>query len=198
MLTLKDQFDIYKCDKGSLKHDYARVYEPAMWNYFDEFELLEIGIFKGASIEAIVAHAPKCKIMGIDTFQRVKPEDIGILKHPNVEYLKGDSTTDVIHPNYKFDIIIDDGLHTHDAQRKTFINFFPNLTDDGSYFIEDVWPFDLMSNEEKNHPWLKKHPNDWNDAAYKELLKAIEPYKVFHHDLRKNHDPDTYIIEIRK
>ena len=37
-----------------------------------------------------------------------------------------------------FDIIIDDGLHKHWSQTKTFDNFFPILKDGGVYVIEDI------------------------------------------------------------
>ena len=115
---------------------------------------------------------------------------------------KCDSTSPIapstIVPGLKFDIIIDDGLHTHEAQRKTFENFIPLLKDDGVYFIEDVWPFNLMNYIEKKHPWLQKHPQDWNDEEYDKLRDALSPYNVLYHDIRKGYDPDTFIIEIRK
>jgi O-methyltransferase len=41
-------------------------------------------------------------------------------------------------PNISFDIILDDGLHTSDAQIKTFRNFFNRLREGGLYIIEDI------------------------------------------------------------
>lgn len=197
-MSLCSLFDKYKCDKGSLKHRYDRVYETALKPLRDkEFDILEIGIFKGNSIEALVEYAPQARVLGLDTFQRIDPEDISILKHPNVEWLKCDSTQPITLQR-KFDIIIDDGLHTHEAQRKTFENFFPLLKDDGVYFIEDVWPFDIMSAADKQHPWLKRNPTDWNDVDYAKLIETISPHTVTFHDIRKGHQPDTFIIEIRK
>lgn len=196
-MRLVECFDKYKCDKGSLKHRYDRVYELALEPLRDkEFDLLEIGIFKGNSLEALVEYAPSANIVGLDTFQRIKPKDIPILKHSNIEWYKYDSTKPTTLDN-KFDIIIDDGLHTHEAQRKTFENFFPLLKDNGVYFIEDVWPFSIMTTKEKQHSWLKKHPTNWNDKEYEKLLKTISPYNVTFHDIRKGYDPDTFIIEIR-
>jgi hypothetical protein len=203
-MSLKQYFDKYRCDKGTLKHRYDRVYEPAFEAYDKEFTLLEIGIFKGASIAATAQYAPSSSIVGIDTFQRIRPENIPALNLDNVGWVKCSSLDappqeflDLVPPG-GFDIIIDDGLHTHDAQRQTFENFFPFLHDDGRYFIEDIWPFDVMSAQEKKHHWLVKHPDDWSDEKYELLLKAIEPYNVIKHDLRTGHDPDTYILEIRK
>ena len=198
-MELCDLFDKYECDKGSLRHRYDRVYEPVLEPLRDnEFNVLEIGIFKGDSISALVEYAPWAQVVGFDTFQRIQPEDIFILDHPNVMWVKGDSTTSIDGFEGQFDIIIDDGLHTHEAQRKTFENFFPYLKNDGVYFIEDVWPFDIMSTAEKQHPWLKKYPQNWNDVDYSKLLEAITPHNVTFHDIRKGYQPDTFIIEIRK
>ena len=41
-------------------------------------------------------------------------------------------------PSISFDIILDDGLHTSDAQIKTFRNFFSKLSEGGLYIIEDI------------------------------------------------------------
>ncbi len=203
-MKLVDYFDKHGCDKGSQKHRYDRVYEPVFESFNKKFTLLEIGIFKGDSIAATVEYAPNSTFVGIDTFQRIAPKNILIINHDNVSWLqcsslnKPDEKFDILVPSGVFDIIIDDGLHTHDAQRKTFENFFPLLKDNGVYFIEDVWPFDIMGWMEKQHPWLKKHPMSWNDKEYKKLLETISPYNVTFHDIREGYDPDTFIIEIRK
>ena len=42
--------------------------------------------------------------------------------------------------NIKFDIIIDDGWHWDEAQKKTLSNFFPYLKDGGIHVIEDIYP----------------------------------------------------------
>ena len=42
--------------------------------------------------------------------------------------------------NIKFDIIIDDGWHYDEAQKKTLVNFLPYLKDGGIYVIEDIYP----------------------------------------------------------
>ncbi|NJO65483.1 MAG: class I SAM-dependent methyltransferase [Richelia sp. RM2_1_2] len=204
MKTLVELFDKYKCDKGSLKHRYDRVYEPALQSLLDKsFTMLEIGIFKGNSTEAWVEYFPHVNIVGVDIFERVKMEDIPILKHPRVVGYKG-SSLNKLKTKFNniasggFDVIIDDGLHTHEAQWKTFVNFIPHLKNGGKYFIEDVWPFDLMTPSEKEHYWLKKHAPAFSEENYQKLLNAINQYTVVYHDLRKGYDPDTFIIEVRK
>lgn len=203
-MELVELFDKYKCDKGSLKHRYDRVYAPAIESLRDDpFHMLEIGIFKGNSTEAFIEYCPQVDIVGVDIFTRVKMNKVPILNHSRVHGCKCDSLQG---PNKEFnrlaidgfDIIIDDGLHTHEAQWKTFLNFIPYLKEDGAYFIEDVWAYDIMTEEEKQHWWLKKYTPAFSEEQYQKLLDALEPYTVIYHDLREGYDPDTFILEIRK
>jgi hypothetical protein len=48
-----------------------------------------------------------------------------------------------------FDIIIDDGLHTTDANINLFINSFNKLKKNGIYIIEDVHTFEINNITEK-------------------------------------------------
>ncbi len=204
MKRLVDLFDKYKCDKGTLKHRYDRVYEPVLEQIQDDaFRMLEIGIFKGNSTEAFIEYCPNVNVVGVDIFTRVDVKNIPILNHEQVHACKCDSLEGpteefVTLAKDGFDIIIDDGLHTHEAQWKTFNNFIPFLKTGGVYFIEDVWAYDKMTPEQKQHPWLKKHEPAFSELEYKKLLSAIETYDVVYHDLREGYDPDTFILEIRK
>lgn len=205
MKTLKQIFDEHKCDKGSIRHRYDRVYESALQHLRKEkFNLLEVGIFKGNSLESWVEYFPEATLFGIDIFKRVPAGDIPILNHPRVKWCKCNS---IKGPNdefkelvgdTKFDVIIDDGLHTHDSQRCTFRNFFSYLKEDGVYFIEDVWPFDRMDAQQRRHRWMVKNEEHYSDQQYNQLLNAVKPYTTTFHDLRKKYEPDTFIIEVRK
>lgn len=200
MKTLREIFDKHKCDKGSQRHCYDRVYEPALKHLRDkEFNLFEIGIFKGASLASWADYFPKANLYAIDIFTRVSPESIPILKHPRVSWSEHNS---FVKPNNvfngeKFDVIIDDGLHTHDAQRMTFTNFIPHLKDGGVYFIEDVWAFDRMTPQQKNHRWMVSHQDQYSDEQYNQLLDVLKPYKTIFHDIRKGYPLETFIIEVR-
>jgi len=204
MKSLVELFDQYGCDKGSSKHRYDRVYAPVLDKIRDEeFHMLEIGIFKGNSTEAFVEYCPEGYFVGVDIFTRVSMKDVKILSHPRVIGCKCDSVSgpDDFFKSIAgtgFDIIIDDGLHTHEAQYKTFTNFMPYLLRGGSYFIEDVWAYDRMTEQEKQHPWLKRHGGAFSEEEYQKLLDVIKPYEVIYHDLRDGYDPDTFILEIIK
>ena len=205
MKTLKDIFDTHKCDKGTRRHRYDRVYEPALEHLRnEEFTMLEVGILRGESIASHLDYFTKAHLCAIDIFGRVPASNVPVLKEDRVSWCNCNS---IVGPNdafrkmmgdEKFDVIIDDGLHTHDSQRSTFENFFPYLKEGGTYFIEDVWSFDHMDASQKQHQWVQKHPKDYSDAQYDVLLKAIEPYDVKFHDFRNGFHPDTFIIEIKK
>lgn len=175
VLSLRQCFDRHGCDRGS-RHGYERVYGPLFEPIrFEPLRILEIGIFRGAGIWAWLDYFPNAVVTGIDTFQRISPERVEVLKHERVQYLKADSTA-IPDPSIfrGFDIIIDDGDHRADAQRETFENFRLALKPGGMYFIEDVWG---------------------GKPGYNDLIGAL-PETAIHYDLRNGGCCDSYIIQI--
>jgi len=182
-------FDRHGCDK-SKRHGYERVYEPIFEPVRDEpLRILEIGILRGESLAAWVDYFPNAEIVGIDTFGRVKPKNIPILNHSRIEWHRHDSTVpiDLGH----FDFVIDDGLHRFPTQRMTLENFKPKAD---KYFIEDIWSFKHMTKRERQHGWLRN--DGYTDKEYQRLTDALSPYDVKYHDLRKGHQPDSFIYEV--
>ena len=165
------------------------MYESA---FGGPIRLLEVGVLRGASIAAWLEWLPEAQITAIDTFERAAPESVPVLNDPRVSWVRGDSTQPLELPGL-FDVIIDDGCHEHDAQRATFENLIRFLKPGGVYFIEDVWPFDVMSRIEKEHTWLGSRK--YSDEAFARLLAALAPFDVRRHDLRPG--PDSYLIEVR-
>ena len=202
---LKKIFAKNKCDKN--EHMYYEVYEPYLEPMKEQpIQILEVGIFKGTSLKSWHEYLPNADLYGIDIFTRLKPEDVPILKKDRVHWIQADSMVNSIQDkiietwgDVKFDVIIDDGLHTPEANAKTFENLMPFLKDDGVFFIEDVWPLDIMTGSEWKHTWLKQRPEKYNMNKWKLFEKAIQVYKVKQHDLRKfSGKQDSYIYEIRK
>jgi hypothetical protein len=134
---MRKVFDKYRCDKGS-RHGYERVYEPVFAPIRTQaFTLLEIGVFRGASLAAWADYFPNATLIGVDTFQRVPPGEVAILKHPRVRWFQMDSTEEA--PSIPLvDFIIDDGCHTPEAQFATYHNYRHLLKPGGRYFIEDA------------------------------------------------------------
>jgi len=193
------------CDKA-IKHHYHTVYEPEFDTLRNEpINILEVGVFRGDSIKAWLEFFPNATIYGIDIFKRVSPNDIEVLNNERVHWLKCDSTNIAVRdqikkkwPRIRFDIIIDDGLHTPDANAKTLHNLFPLLKKNGRFYVEDVWPLDVMTTQEMQHWWIQKHPDRYNILEMNKFLKELDGKDTKRFDLRKQSgEPDSYIIRVR-
>lgn len=193
------------CDKA--EHLYHKVYEPFLeGKRTEELNILEIGIFKGASLASWHDYLPNSNIYGLDIFTRLKPEDIPVLGRDRVHWLNIDTTSSEVSNSLKsvwgdikFDMIIDDGLHTPEANGKTFLNLIEFLKDDGAFFIEDVWPLDIMSENEWKHRWMRTNQSKYNMDKWSFFEKSVSGCEVVKHDLRKpSKMPDSYIYEMRK
>lgn len=203
---LEQLFNKYKTDKSE-KHGYHKVYEK----YFEKFKdkpinVLEIGVWEGASTLALHEYFDTAQIYGIDIFERFAMESLRAFKLERCHFVKGDSMDSNILDevkkqwgDIKFDIIIDDGKHTPRANMETFKNFSSFLSDDGYYFIEDVWPLEKMIN--LDHWWLSKKPHEYNTTINNEFLTTLEQsgMKIKNYDLRQESgEPDSYIIRLTK
>lgn len=206
---LKQLFNQYGCDKAK-KHHYHTVYQPEFEPVKDQpLHILEVGVFKGDSTRAWIDYFPNVTIYGIDIFTRVQPEKIDILNHERVKWLKVDSldptSVNQIATEWNgvaFDIIIDDGLHTPAANGKTLSNLWRFLKPGGSYYVEDVWPLDIMTPTELSHWWLKKYPERYNQFEMNKFLNVVKTHagdNVQRFDLRKfSGEGDSYIIKLTK
>lgn len=207
-MKLKEIFNKHHCDKGTVgkdAHHYYLEYEKEMEKYRKEkINILEIGIFKGTSINSWLEYFENASIYVIDIFTRMKPSDVKCLNHERVFWLKQDSMNSNLPDNFrkhwgdvKFDFIIDDGLHTPEANRKTFKNTFPFLKENGIYYIEDVWMLNRLTKQERQHRWLLKNSKAYTDDLHESLLNVLSNYEEI--DLRKESGaPDSYLLKIRK
>ena len=149
---------------------------------------------------------PNATIYGLDIFVRVKEEDIPILNEERVEHLKVDSldpsSQDLIRktwPSVDFDIIIDDGAHWPEANKLTFRHTFPLLKKNGKYFVEDVWPINIMTTKEKSHDWIASRER-YNSQAYIEFLDEIGTHTLYDQRQKSNGKfiGDSAIIMVEK
>ena len=189
MSDLGSLFKKYKCDK--VKHGYHKIYENYIEDKrYDKLNVLEIGTFYGSSIKSWLDYLPNSTIYTIDTFERKNENQVGILKNERVKWHKCDSTKTRLDNiwNIQFDIIIDDGLHTANAQRRTFHNLFMNLKDNGFYFIEDVHLPNMITDKQLENLsdnmklWFKEHCslNEFNSLlnAIRSHAKTLEVYNL--------------------
>ena len=200
-MNLKEIFIKNKCDKAT-KHRYYELYQQDFDKFQnDKINILEIGTFKGESTNAWLEYFSQAKIYTIDTFERVQAKDLPCLEDNRVQWAQLDSTSAHCNNHFKnqglkFDIIIDDGLHTPEGQRLTFERLFEFLKPTGSYYIEDVWMLDRNNN--MSHWWVKKHPNDFTIEKYNKLIESINRFKVTEYDFSSKKIPDSFILKINK
>jgi len=130
---------LYKTDKSSVGHGYLNSYEEFLpLDREASFTFLEIGVFRGASALMWSAWFPKASVIGLD----VKPPKLRN-KPTNLTLVVGDATapTTVERLKRKFvapSIVLDDGSHLWDQQRKALQLIWPWLKSGGMYIIEDL------------------------------------------------------------
>ena len=201
---LESLFNKYQCDK-SKKHKYHLIYEPYFEKKrYDEINILEVGTFKGASASAFRDYFPNANIYTIDIFVRTQPEDLSILQDKRVHWLKHDTMNAGLPyaiqdawGDIEFDFIIDDGAHWPMANLLTLKNCIRFLKEKGVYFIEDVWPMDIMSWNELQNPWLRAWPERYNNLDNNMFVEELKKYNVTPHDNRKLCADDSFIYAIK-
>lgn len=166
-------YEKYPTDKGT-DHSYIEVYDELFEPYQNkQINFLEIGFLLGSSLVLFNDYFENANITGIDNWSEVlvnfdDGSQINLidvctafkLYHPDIQVITCDST-DVYDVNLKinqtYDIIIDDGKHTQDAQFETFKNFIPKLNKDGIYIIEDVAHYNVFALFHRIQKHIKKY-----------------------------------------
>ncbi len=126
-------------DKGGQRHNFARVYDGLLaGRRGDPIDLLEIGVYQGASLRMWEDYFPAARIWGIDINPSAKEHEsdrsrifIGDQKDP--ELLGA-----ILAASGGFDIILDDGSHRIAEQRLSLAFLWPRLRPGGIYVLEDV------------------------------------------------------------
>ena len=169
--------EIYKSDKGSINHNKksiwgwsAHTYSNYYYSLFNHFKydvklVFECGLgtnnpavqgnmtvngVPGASLRVWRDYFKNAQIFGADIdkdilFQesRIKTYYVDQLNNSSVETMWKKIEIQ------NFDIIIDDGLHTTEANINLFTNSFNKLKKNGIYIIEDVHTFEINNIMEK-------------------------------------------------
>ncbi len=152
--TLEKLFNKYGSDKAN-NHNYHILYGQLLSKNFDIENILEVGIgtnnedtvshmsFKGkpgASLRAFSEFCPKANIIGADYDQRILFQENKI-KTFHVDQTSNESL-DKLEKNLigKFDLIIDDGLHSPDANINTLRFASKLIKKGGTIVIEDINP----------------------------------------------------------
>ncbi|HET6159646.1 MAG TPA: class I SAM-dependent methyltransferase [Dongiaceae bacterium] len=133
--SLTEIADHFKTDKGSIKHNYTKVYE----RYFGPLRaepglrLMEIGVACGSSLKMWSKYFNDARILGVD----IRPDCANLCRlYPNIAITIQNATEAPV--NGSFDIIIDDGSHVSADIVDTFRHNWPNVKPGGLFVIEDL------------------------------------------------------------
>jgi hypothetical protein len=140
----KDQFVQlgHKATDKYWVHGYTKWYDRHFNHLRNEkLKILEIGVFRGASLLLWKEAFPKSKVYGIDKNTAIWKEllhgkkDIKVFvgQQQDKKFLK-----EQVIPNAPFDIIIDDGSHWPKQQLATFEALWPHIKSGGFFVIEDL------------------------------------------------------------
>jgi hypothetical protein len=129
----------YGADKSSAGHSFAWIYERyvAEWRK-RRVTLLEIGVWRGASLRMWRDYFPRGRIFGIDV-------DPGAAAHAGdrIEVFIGDQTDPellrrLVARTGPLDVVVDDGGHRVEQQMPSLAFLWPHLKPGGIYIIEDT------------------------------------------------------------
>ena len=142
MSELRNIFDNTLNHSSDKWESYFDVYERHLDRFRDkEFNLIEVGVQKGGSLDMWANYFPKANIItGIDI-----DIECANLKYndPRINVVIGDQGDAAfwdkfLETNKKIDVFIDDGGHFMDQQILTFEKIFPILSVGGVFICEDT------------------------------------------------------------
>ena len=195
MQTLADIFDKVRCDKGPMRHNYDTIYQAELEPLrFSPINILEVGINRGCSLSAWLEYFSHAEIYSVDTFERVIPQQVAVLKDPRVHWIQSDSTRkdfamhlqDDWGEDIQFDVIIDDGAHDVRSQRRTLENLHGFLKPQGVYFIEDHYPTDTAHYCVPSQRMENLYDSvSQREIEYSKFYELVSQFNAVRHDLYK-------------
>lgn len=149
---IKMVFDKHGSDK-SIAHDYHHLYGTILAEPNAPMDILEIGLgtnntdvvsnmgdsgIPGASLKAFKEFLPRARIYGADVDKRILFEEDRIKTFfvDQTDFRSFNNITDTV--GHKFDLIIDDGLHSPNANIATLAFALHTLKQDGWFVVEDI------------------------------------------------------------
>jgi predicted O-methyltransferase YrrM len=169
----------YGSDKGSIrpsKHNYTRLYHSLFNGHVNSaMRIFELGIGTnnvnlasnmgengkpGASLKGWSEYFPNSQIFGADIDRDILFQESNIKTYYCNQVDRLSIREMWNHPdlNDNFDIILEDGLHTFDANVCFFENSIHKLKPGGLYIIEDVIAHNLHLYQSKIEQWKSIYP----------------------------------------
>lgn len=133
---------VYGSDKGAISHAYVDLYDRHLrGTRRTTRKVLEIGIYRGASLRMWHDYFPKAEIYGVDINE--VPIDHGRI-HTLVGSQSDPAMLERLQALGPWDLIVDDGSHKQSDVITTFRALYDSVTPGGFYVIEDMhtsyWP----------------------------------------------------------
>ena len=139
MIKLEYIAQFAKPFKSVFLDGYIRVYKRYFSNIrYKKIKLLEIGVYNGGSVKMWKNYFPFAKITGIDIDKRCEKYQSKRINIYIGDQADRDFLLELETKSGPFDIIIDDGGHTHNQQITSFKILFKLLNSRGMYIIEDI------------------------------------------------------------
>lgn len=136
-------------DKSSNGHNYLNCYQHFLQKFrHAEFDMLEIGIFSGASIRMWLEYFPKARIHAVD-IDPARVASISDVRYKGYVVDHGDISSIVrLVGQIKPLVLIDDGSHFWTHQIISILHLGPLVDERGVLIVEDL---------EVNYPPLDQH-----------------------------------------
>lgn len=115
-------------------HSFAYIYDGYLGGIDRnaELDILESGVFQGASLFSWREYFPNARITGVD-IQDIRKEEF---KRDDIEFVLSDIKEYI--PDRKFDFIIEDGSHSNLDALWSGVYLSKHLKDGGILIIEDI------------------------------------------------------------
>jgi hypothetical protein len=141
LVEIFKKYESYSNYKGTDKgtgHCYDDLYQQLLEPIrLKAKNVVEIGVFSGASCEVWLEYFSNATIYGIDiSFQNLIYNN----QSERMKYIKGNATTKEILKNLPscIDFVLDDGSHLPDHQINSAKIFAPLISKDGIFICEDI------------------------------------------------------------
>ena len=170
----------YGADKCSAGHGFAKIYESHVAPLRNQsVTLIEIGVFRGASLRMWRDYFPRGRIFGVD----ILPDAIEA-RAERIEVFVGDQSDpallgELLAVSGSPDIVVDDGAHRVDLQLASLAFLWPHLKPGGLYVIEDT-----------HTSYLEGYGMGWRQPG-----STIEELKNFVDDLHRGWHEEPVVFD---
>lgn len=203
LLTLFERYHIDKMNPNGYHHLYLKLLEPIKDKVTNVLEVglgttdptlvsnmsfaVKTGYQTGNSLRVWKEFFPNASVYGVDVDEKAifQEDRITTFACDSMNVSKMQSILDLL--DKKFDLIIDDGLHTLEGNLGTLESTLPYLAEDGIYIMEDINQYDdvyieqLLSNNK-----FRKLTEGYNLQLHDGFTFGFSRIIVITHDTKDN------------